>query len=92
MSAKLTEGIGAMMKALGQRYVQYINRIYQRTGTLWEGRYKSCLTQAESYLLSCQCYIEVNPVRANMVEHPAEYHGVAIAVMHKQGYVSTKCG
>lgn len=61
------------MKALGQRYVQYINRTYKRSGTLWEGRYKSCPIQAETYLLACQRYIELNPVRANMVEHPAEY-------------------
>ena len=72
-SASATEAIGAMMKALGQRYVQYINRSYKRTGTLWEGRFKSCPTQAETYLLACQRYIELNPVRANMVQHPAEY-------------------
>lgn len=61
------------MKALGQRYVQYVNRTYRRSGTLWEGRFRSCLTQEESYLLACQRYIELNPVRAGMVEHPAEY-------------------
>jgi putative transposase len=61
------------MKALGQRYVQYVNRTYQRSGTLWEGRYRSCLIQEESYLLSCMRYIELNPVRAGMVVHPAEY-------------------
>ena len=72
-STSTTEAIGAMMKALGQRYVQYINRSYKRSGTLWEGRYKSCPTQAEAYLLACQRYIELNPVRANMVQHPAEY-------------------
>ena len=72
-SASTTEAIGAMMKALGQRYVQYINRSYKRSGTLWEGRFKSCPTQAEDYLLACQRYIELNPVRANMVQHPAEY-------------------
>ena len=65
-SASTTEAIGAMMKALGQRYVQYINRSYKRSGTLWEGRYKSCPTQAEAYLLACQRYIELNPVRANI--------------------------
>ena len=65
--------VGKMMKALGQRYVQYVNRNYQRSGTLWEGRYRSCLTQTESYLLACQRYIELNPVRAGMVAHPAEY-------------------
>lgn len=53
--------------------MQYINRAYRRSGTLWEGRYKSCPTQAENYLLACQRYIELNPVRANMVPHPAEY-------------------
>ena len=64
---------GEMMKGLGQRYVQYVNRTYRRSGTLWEGRYRSCPTQAEDYLLACQRYIELNPVRAGMVEHPAEY-------------------
>lgn len=73
VSAEKTEAVGAMMKALGQRYVQYINKMYKRTGTLWEGRYKSCPTQAETYSLACQSYIELNPVRANMVSHPAEY-------------------
>ena len=65
--------IGALMKALGQRYVQYANRTYRRTGSLWEGRYRSCLTQEESYLLACQRYIELNPLRAGMVDHPADY-------------------
>lgn len=59
--------------ALGRRYVQYINRIYRRTGTLWDSRYKSSLIQADSYLLSCQRYIELNPVRAAMVDDPAHY-------------------
>ena len=67
------DAAGKLMKALGQRYVQYINRTYRRSGTLWEGRFRSCLTQEESYLLTCQRYIELNPVRAGMVEHPAEY-------------------
>ena len=73
VSAQRAEAVGAMMKALGQRYVQYINKTYKRSGTLWEGRYKSCPTQAETYLVTCQRYIELNPVRANMVSHPAEY-------------------
>lgn len=64
---------GTLMKRLGQRYVQYINRTYRRSGTLWEGRFRSCLTQEEDYVLSCYRYIELNPVRAAMVEHPAEY-------------------
>lgn len=73
LSAERPESPGALMKALGQRYVQYINRTYRRSGTLWEGRFRSCLTQEDSYLLACQRYIELNPVRADMVEHPAEY-------------------
>ena len=53
--------------------MQYFNRRYRRSGTLWEGRFRSCPTEAESYLLACQRYIELNPVRAGMVTHPADY-------------------
>ena len=62
-----------LMKHLGQRYVQYINRTYKRSGTLWEGRFRSCLTQDEKYVLACYRYIELNPVRASMVPHPRSY-------------------
>lgn len=62
-----------LMKHLGQRYVQYVNRTYQRSGSLWEGRFRSCLTQSEEYVLMCYRYIELNPVRANMVPHPRDY-------------------
>jgi len=64
---------GSLMKRLGQRYVQYINRTYKRSGTLWEGRFRSCIAQEDNYLLHCQRYIELNPVRADMVDHPADY-------------------
>jgi putative transposase len=67
------DGPSLMMKHLGQRFVQYINRTYERSGTLWEGRFKSCLAQDESYALSCYRYIELNPVRAKMVAHPRDY-------------------
>jgi putative transposase len=73
ISAEQADAGGALMKLLGQRYVQYVNRVYQRSGTLWEGRFRSCPVQEESYLFGCQRYIELNPVRANMVAHPAEY-------------------
>lgn len=73
ISAEQGGSSGALMKAVGQRYVQYVNRSYRRSGTLWEGRFRSCLTQEETYLLACQRYIELNPVRADMVAHPAEY-------------------
>lgn len=62
-----------LMKHLGQRYVQYINRTYRRSGTLWEGRFRSCLAQSEDYVLACYRYIELNPVRAGMVGHPRDY-------------------
>jgi len=62
-----------LMRNLGQRYVQYINRRYGRTGTLWEGRYRSCLAQSARYVLACYRYIELNPVRAGIVADPADY-------------------
>lgn len=68
-----TDSAALLMKHLGQRYVQYVNRTYRRTGTLWEGRFRSCLAQEEQYVLACYRYIELNPVRAGMVEHPADY-------------------
>lgn len=67
------ESAGLLMKHLGQRYVQYINRCYDRTGTLWEGRFRSCLAQSDRYVLTCYRYIELNPVRAKMVAHPRDY-------------------
>ena len=73
VTPKDADSVGLMMKHLGQRYVQYINRTYRRSGTLWEGRFKSCITQDDTYVLACYRYIELNPVRASMVSHPAEY-------------------
>lgn len=67
-----TSGAG-MMKSLSQRYAQYFNRRYQRSGTLWEGRYRSCIVENEYYFLTCQRYIELNPVRAAIVSHPGAY-------------------
>jgi len=67
------DSAGKMMKALGQRYVQYVNRTYRRSGTLWEGRFRSCPVENETYLLVCHRYIELNPVRVGMVAHPGEY-------------------
>jgi putative transposase len=67
------DNVSVLMKHLGQQYVQYFNRTHVRTGSLWEGRYKSSLVDCEHYLLTCQRYIELNPVRAGMVRHPAQY-------------------
>jgi putative transposase len=68
-----TEGLPQMMQAVGRRYVRYFNDRHQRTGTLWEGRYKSTLIQTERYLLACMAYIDLNPVRAGMVAQPRDY-------------------
>src|SRR5688572_15642597 len=62
-----------LMKHLGQRYVQYINKCYRRSGTLWEGRFRSSIVQRDGYTLKCQRYIELNPVRADMVRRPGDY-------------------
>lgn len=68
------QGLAKVMQMLGRYYVQYFNYTYQRTGTLWEGRYKATLIDSEHYLLSCYRYIELNPVRAqDMVDEPEEY-------------------
>ena len=73
MTGQEPDGVSLLMKNLGQRYVQHVNRTYRRSGTLWDGRFRSCLTQSESYVLACYRYIELNPVRAGMVKHPREY-------------------
>ena len=68
------QGISKTLQMLGRYYVQYYNYSYQRTGTLWEGRYKATLIDSEAYLLTCMRYIELNPVRAAMLNHPSDYH------------------
>jgi putative transposase len=73
LSAGSRTGPSILMRRLGQHYVQYFNRRQGRTGTLWEGRFRSCLVDSERYLLVCQRYIELNPVRARMVETPEAY-------------------
>lgn len=67
------QSLGKALQMLGRYYVQYYNYRYQRTGTLWEGRYKATLIDTEAYLLICMRYIELNPIRAGMVAHPSEY-------------------
>ncbi len=73
VTPKEADGASLLMKHLGQRYVQYVNRAYGRSGTLWEGRFRSCLAESDGYVLACYRYIELNPVRAGMVAHPREY-------------------
>lgn len=66
-------GVGRMMQALGTRYVRYVNHRYQRTGTLWDGRYRACPVLDDAYLLRCQRHVERNPLRARMVQDLAHY-------------------
>jgi putative transposase len=73
LSAGSVLAVSRMMKALEQDYAHYINWRHHRTGPLWDGRYKSCVVQDETYLLVCQRYIELNPVRAGMVRYPGHY-------------------
>jgi putative transposase len=65
--------LAAMLQDLGRRYVRVINNIHGRTGTLWEGRYRASLVDSENYLLACHRYIELNPVRAGLVDDPGAY-------------------
>ena len=67
------EGLPHMMQAVGRRYVRYFNDRHGRTGTLWEGRYKSTLIETERYLLACMAYIDLNPVRAGLVAQARDY-------------------
>ena len=68
------DGLPQMMQAAGRRYVRYFNDSQGRTGTLWEGRYKACLVDTETYVLHCHRYIELNPVRARMTDDPVAYN------------------
>jgi len=67
------QSLPQMMQAVGRRYVRYFNDTQKRTGTLWEGRYKSTVIQTERYLLACMVYIDLNPVRAGMVVQARDY-------------------
>ena len=67
------DALPRMMQAVGRRYVRYFNDSQGRSGTLWEGRYKSTLIQTERYLLACMAYIDLNPVRAGLVAHARDY-------------------
>jgi len=68
-----SDSISRIMQFLGRNYVRYFNFHHQRTGTLYEGRFKSSIVQSNRYFLACQRYIELNPVRAGMVDDPANY-------------------
>lgn len=73
MTPSMPEGVSMVIRDLGRDYVRTINKTYQRSGTLWEGRFKSSLVDKARYCLTCYRYIELNPIRAGMVKHPADY-------------------
>lgn len=73
LTPMVENGVSQMMQTLARRYATYFNQTYNRTGTLWDGHFKSSLIDSDIYLLTCMCYIELNPVRARLVEHPGEY-------------------
>ncbi|SMN01756.1 Transposase and inactivated derivatives [uncultured Candidatus Thioglobus sp.] len=73
ITPKSDDGVSAVMQYIGRIYVRYFNDLHQKTGTLWEGRYKSAVIDSENYLLTCYCYIEQNPLRAGMVKDINQY-------------------
>ena len=72
-SGRALGALSAMMQLTGLRYVRRVNGLYGRTGTLFEGRFRGSLVQSDRYLLACMRYIELNPVRARMVDRPEDY-------------------
>lgn len=73
LTPETADGVPLMMQAVGRSYVRYFNDLHRRTGTLWEGRYKSTLIQTERYLLACMIYLDLNPLRAGVVSDPRQY-------------------
>ncbi len=67
------EAMSLMMQSVGRTYVRYFNKRHNRSGTLWEGRYKSSLIDSEGYLLTCMAYIDLNPVRAGLAESAEDF-------------------
>jgi len=73
LTPERADSVACLFQSIGRHYVRYINQTYQRRGGLWEGRYKCNVIESQSYLFSCMRYIELNPVRAGMADHPAKY-------------------
>ena len=73
MTPSTRDGPSRVMQSVGRRYVRHVNTTHRRTGTLWEGRFRSAIVDSERYLLTCSRYIELNPVRAGMVNSPQDY-------------------
>lgn len=78
------EHLSLLMQSVGRRYVRYVNDTYRRSGTLWEGRFKSAVVSHDAYLLACSRYIELNPVRARLASRPETYPWSSVQ-FHSQG-------
>jgi len=83
-------GLSRMIQALGRQYVRFFNQQNQRSGTLWEGRYRSCLVQPEGYILKVYRYIELNSVRKEYVSKPSDYNWSSYQI-NAQGKPSALC-
>jgi putative transposase len=73
LTPQADDGCALMMKRVAQCYTQHVNKAHGRTGSLWEGRFRSCLVTSDRYALACYRYVELNPVSAAMVSHPRDY-------------------
>jgi putative transposase len=73
VTPRVVGGVSKLMQSLGSRYVKYVNGHLERCGTLWESRYKACLVACDQHVLAASRYIDLNPVRAGIVQHPADY-------------------
>ena len=80
LTPSAAHSVTALMRDLGRRYVPYFNRRHERSGTLWEGRFRSCIVESATYVIACYRYLELNPVRACMVNDPAAYLWSSYAV------------
>ena len=80
VTPKKTGSVSRMMQNIGRRYVPYINETYERSGTLWGGRYKASLVEERQYLIECMKYIETNPLRSGLVDAPKDYPWSSYAI------------
>lgn len=81
VTPEIVGAVSKLMQSVGARYVWHINESRERTGTLWEGRYKACLVARDEHVLSACRYIDLNPVRAGMVRHPSDYRWSSYAAL-----------
>ncbi len=79
ITPSMPDGVSLVMRDIGRDYVRIVNKDIGRTGTMWEGRFRSSLVEDDAYSLACYRYIEMNPIRAGMVSHPEDYEWSSFA-------------